>query len=236
MSVAYDRAIKNVPDLMRSGKSDVAIEAMARGLATEWSEALLSNLPDGDNPDLDVQGFVTDYLSAENNDYRVAIASLLGWAAGFTGEDPVRFTETHSPIAEATFAAQLGAEVENVIENRSPAEMPARSAGLAEFFKSDDMGAFLEEHAIGETPWSASLDGSGRIVLANSDRSTFYTLTTMDVPGGDDQFWVLRYNDAMDVIDPHSEKWIEVALADTPQEALHAFMVDAELVASAPSP
>lgn len=236
MSVAYDRAIKQVPDLMRSGQAAVAVETLARGLATEWSEAVLSNLPDGDNPDLDVQGFVTDYLSADNNDYRVALASLLGWAAGFAGEEPAAFADRCLLNAETTFAAQLGAEVENVLESRSPSEETEAGTTLAEFFKGEGMGAFLEEYAVGETPWSASLDGNGRIVLANSDRSVFYTLTTMEVPGGADQFWVLRYQDAMDVIDLHSEKWTEIGLADSPQEALHAFMVDAELGADAPAP
>lgn len=236
MSVAYDRAIKQVPDLMRSGQAAVAVETLARGLATEWSEAVLSNLPDGDNPDLDVQGFVTDYLSADNNDYRVALASLLGWAAGFAGEEPAAFADRCLLNAETTFAAQLGAEVENVLESRSPSEKTEAGTTLAEFFKGEEMGAFLEEYAVGETPWSASLDGNGRIVLANSDRSVFYTLTTMEVPGGADQFWVLRYQDAMDVIDLHSEKWTEIGLADSPQEALHAFMVDTELVAAAPAP
>lgn len=230
MSVAYDRALKNVPILAREGNLVVAIDTIARGLATEWSDAMLSNLPDGPNPGFDAGAFVTDYLAAEGNDYRVALGSLLGWMAGFVGHEPVKFSEAYSQVAEATFAAQLADHVMNVLESRQP------NQSLEDFFKSDEMGAFLEQHAVGETPWSASLDGNGRIVLANSERSVFYTLTPV---GGsnNEEFFVLRYDDAMHVIDTHSEMWIEVGeTATSPSEALHQFMIDAGLAAEAPAP
>ena len=229
MSVAYDRALKNAPILAREGNVSVAVDTIARGLATEWSDALLSNLPEGPNPDLDAGAFVTDYLSAEGNDYRVALGSLLGWTAGFAGHEPVAFCEAHSQAAEATFAAQLADHVMNVLESRRPKQ------SLEDFFKSEEMGTFLEQHAVGETPWSASLDGNGRIVLANFDRSMFYTLTPVS-GSTNEEFYVLLYTDAMHVIDPHSEMGFDIGLAYSPSEALHMFMVNAELADSAPAP
>lgn len=234
MSIAYERALKNVPALARKGEIAEVIPMLAQALAAGWAHDLLADLPEGKNADLNVESFVTDCLTQRQNEHMHALAGLLGWTAGFANGDPVVFIEQHLENAASVFESQIHTDIESVLEARSPADVS--NVTLKEFFLSEEMGAFLNEHAVGESPWSATFDGNGRIVFASADRSVFYTLTTLEDPEGQDQFFVLRYDDAMDVIELYSEKWTEIGLVDSPAEALKTFMEDAGLETSAPAP
>lgn len=231
MSHAYDRAIKNVPGLLADKQIDIAVETLGAALATEWREDLIDNLPE--SGEVDSLAFITDFLSDRGNEHKAAVASLLGWAAGVGGYDPIAFTESHSERMTAIFVNQLGAEIENVMENRPETEADEESiveSPVEAFFRSDEMKDFLEEHATGETPWNVAMDGNGRLVITDSNRSVFFTVAPRDT-----MFVLHRYDDAMDLIDTQSEKGELIANQYSPAAAFQCFLDSVELSPSSPS-
>lgn len=96
---------------------------------------------------------------------------------------------------------------------------------VRDFFRSDDMLEFHDEHSAGDNPWSAVLDGSKRIVVSDAERSVFYVVAREEA-----SFKASFTIDPLQVIDPESESLEEIGSYDDAGSAFRAALVHAGLV------
>ena len=222
MSHAYQRAMKNVPEMLRSGQIEHGIEELARATASTASSSVLSNLPRG------ADAATIERLIDESTDAPMYFALMLGWAAAHSGLDPAEFSVKQTDRFGRIYRDQIAADIEHVLEGR---ELAPTESSIREFFcKSELMEYFHNEHCAGVGPWSAVIDASESLIVSDASRSVFYRVAREN---GD--FKTTLFNDAMALLDPESEEALEVGRADTADKAFSLVLSHAEL-SPAPAP
>lgn len=140
---------------------------------------------------------------------------------------------TEQITAALTRLHEARSTLDEILGARAPAvTTPREIVAIREFFLSETISDFANEHQTGTAPWAATIDASGQLVVRSGDGHDYYMVR----PGGRG-FEAVHFVDAMDMVDPETPCSADPSRGeglllsedgfDTPAEAFSAILSEA---------